>query len=87
MSFRIGETSQFPFAYTGREVWYFIIDETLCRFEYTAAKSQKKELVDTIKLLSSGCSNFTVFGVWQGKWKTDIFILDPKETIAALEKL
>ena len=78
MSFREGETNQFPFAWTSRKVWYAIIvfDARFPGFDFTASKSGKKAFVEKIDSLKSEGQKYLLLGIWQGEWKTDIFVLD-----------
>jgi hypothetical protein len=82
MTFRRGETESFPVDSTQRSVWYGIIeyDPGACRFQettFTASKSGKKDLVAMIRLLTGADRKFVIVGVWQGQWKTDVFVLEP----------
>jgi len=82
MSFREGETNDFPFARTDRAVWYAIIvhDIRFPRFDFTASKSGKKAFIEKIESLKADGQKYLLLGLWQGQWKTDIFILDEELT-------
>ena len=82
MSFREGETNDFPFVRTDRKVWYAIIvfDTRFPRFDYTASKSGKKAFVEKIESLKLEGQKHILLGIWQGEWKTDIFVLDEELT-------
>jgi hypothetical protein len=88
MSFRENETEQFPFWITDRVVWYGLLlnDAGFHRLSFTASKSGKKTLVEQIVICQNVGSPFLVIGVWQGQWKTDIFVLDPDITIAKMQE-
>ena len=86
--FRIGETEHFPFDFTDGSVWYFIISEKYqqCPEEYRASDSGKVGLVRAIKSHQNNKTKFTVCGVWNGKWRTNIFVLDPEKTIIKIKE-
>ena len=88
MSFRENETEQFPFLCTDRTIWYGIIlnDSGFHRSSFTSSKSGKKTLSEEIETLQSKGVSFLLIGIWQGQWKTDIFVLDPTIAIPKLQE-
>jgi hypothetical protein len=92
MTFRRDETKNFPVQRTDRIVWYAILTQADinkdCWFGgmgFSSAKSSKKSLLTAILEFQKRELDFLILGIWQGQWKTDIFILNPKELIPLLE--
>jgi hypothetical protein len=86
--FRDGETETFPFDWTDGSVWYFIISENYQRLpeEYTSSLSGKVGLIRAIQALLTNKTKFTLCGVWNGKWRTNIFVLDPEKAVIKLKE-
>lgn len=89
MVFRIGESDSFPFSTIERGVWYAIItsEPPMNTDSFTSSKSGKQDFVNKIKQLTNENKTYIILGIWQGKWKTDIFILDKKICIREITKL
>jgi hypothetical protein len=90
MVFRRGETREFPVDSIDRAVWYGTIEYSqeagFTEKHYTSSKSGKADLLEMIRGLISDGQEFEVIGVWQGKWKTDLFILDSAVLVEMLGK-
>ena len=73
-----GEDS-FPWAETGRSVWYLLIvverGETLF-YGFTSSRSQKENLVMSLSLIKPGEISSKLLGVWHGKHYTKLFDLN-----------
>ena len=80
MTFRENETEQFPFESCERTVWYAIItfEGGFKKHSFTSSKSGKRDFMNRAEILSENGVSHILMGIWQGKWKTDIFILDRK---------
>lgn len=89
MVFRTNESDDFPFSTTECGVWYAIItsESPMNTYSFTSSKSGKKDLIEKIKELTKEGKEYLIFGMWQGKWKTDIFILDKKTCLNKLNKV
>lgn len=80
MTFRTDETLAFPFVRDDRKVWYAIVEYDITGFHetaYASSKSGKTDLLAALILLRSSSRKYLLLGIWQGEWKTDLFILDP----------
>jgi hypothetical protein len=88
--FRFDETENFPVERTDRKVWYAIIGyDQECGFSKTSfasSKSGKLSLITMISELSKHKRKFTVVGIWQGDWSTDLFVLDEIKIVKMLRK-
>ena len=88
---QIGKESEFPFG-TNRRCWYLVVytkDNTLC---WETIRGNDKIYLKTIGSLcrvlietDSNKRKALLFGVWHGKWNTNLFLLDPKKTLEILE--
>lgn len=80
MAFRTGETREFPFDRDDRKVWYALIEYDITGFHetaYTSSKSGKADLLAMLIQLRGMNRKYYLLGIWQGEWKTDLFVLDP----------
>ena len=84
--FREGETERFPFDCADRKVWFgiVILDYDVKPLSFTSANSGKRNLLNKIDELNCRGDEFMILGVWQGNWRTDIFILDKVVTVKKL---
>jgi len=89
MAFRNDETKTFPVEFTDKIVWYAIIvfDGRFPRYAFTSSKSGKKDFVNKISELKYGGQKYLLLGIWQGNWKTDIFVLDEDMIVQRLSKV
>ena len=92
MAFRSDETLEFPFASTDRKVWYGIIEceedvRIFTETSFTSSKSGKTNLINIVKQLINQERSFVLIGIWQGEWKTDIFVLEPTIAISMIRKV
>lgn len=89
MTFRNGETDHFPVDRTDRTIWYAIIvfSSDFTRYGFTSSKSGKKDFVEMIKKLNSEGQKLLLLGIWQGQWKTDLFVLDEKTIVEKIKSL
>ena len=83
MGFRDSETDSFPFERTDKGIWYAIIlfGATFPKYSFTSSKSGKMEFITKIKSLHEEGQKYLLMGMWQGKYSTDIFILNEKTCI------
>jgi hypothetical protein len=82
--FRTGEEVAFPWS-AASGVWYALLvveDGKIVRYGFTAAKAQKANLRAALEKL--GGAEATLLGVWHGRNRTDLFILDIQTAIAHL---
>jgi hypothetical protein len=82
MTFIRGETESFPIDSTQRTVWFGIIEydpetKLFSETHFTSSNTGRKDLTAMILLLTEADRKFEVVGIWQGQWKTDVFVLDP----------
>lgn len=77
MVIRTGETDRFPLEGT----WFFTVNFQKGEIEhrnFTDSQSAKRELIALIEHYTNANIPFKLYGVWQGRWRTDVFDLDPK---------
>lgn len=78
------------FPLSGREdgIWYFLVEwETRKTSDYYNV-SGKKELVSRLERImgANAVSNYQLFGVWTGRWRTDIFKIPIEEAYKELSR-
>ena len=78
----------FPFDSKDRGVWYLVIDwdkKTEQAFSYV---QEKRDLIPFLSSIikNNQTNNFTLFGVWNGQYKTDLFKIPIEEAVNELKK-
>lgn len=84
--FRKDEDKDFPWNFRDGSVWYFIIKPNCELDGYTSSKTNKQYLIERLKALLKDGVKFELLGVWTGKYRTDLFFLNPREAIGRLER-
>ena len=85
--FRDGEEEHFPWTATGATVWYalFVVENgKLEKYGFTSSKSGKKALVSALQALSQDDESLLI-GVWNGQYRTDLFILQAEKALSHLQ--
>jgi hypothetical protein len=79
---------EFPFSNRTDFVWYFLIDFGTKETKDFYNVSGKVELIKELKkIINEGREeNFSLFGVWPGQWRTDVFKMNVKEGYDELSK-
>ena len=93
MGVRVNNEETFPFD-RNPKCWYLIVYVKGNRIHYeTLPNSYSGSLTSLLcacravrKLELDKKGEALVFGIWHGKYNTDIFLLDPKRTISELER-
>lgn len=87
--FRENCETEFPWDCTDRGVWYslFVVEDgRIETYGFTAAKGSKEKMRLLLKEIDSS-DDAMLIGVWNGRWKTHLFILDIPKSIKKLEAL
>lgn len=82
------QESQFPWDATNG-IWYSLItceDGKIVKYGFTAAKGSKRKLCEALKNIDI-VDDAVLLGVWNGQWKTHLFVLDIEKSINHLEGL
>ena len=89
MTFRENETSKFPIGSKMRGIWYAIVvfDKRFPKFDFSSSKSGEVNFIRKIKSLKDDGQSYLLMGIWQGKFSTDIFVLDEELVIKMIESL
>lgn len=85
--FRDDAEEHFPWAVTGAGVWYalFVVENgKLEKYGFTSSKSGKKALVSALLALSQD-DEFLRIGVWNGQYRTDLFMLEAEKALSHLQ--
>lgn len=81
---REGESDRFPLVQGGREIWYMGVDSNWGLLEFRATKVGLENLRAFCQALSMPGKKGLLIGVWNGQYRTDLFILDPKVILKRL---
>ena len=87
--FKTDRETEFPWSSTDRSIWFalFVVeDREICWYGFTPSKSSKHNLIKALKALTSQ-DKAILIGIWTGKYRTDLFVLDIEKSIIELEKV
>jgi len=89
---QIGKESEFPFG-SNRRCWYLLVYVKNHSLHYDVILGNEKRALETICGICMILNKYDprdrkvlLFGVWHGKWNTNLFLLDPKKTLEILER-
>ena len=85
--FRDGAEEHFPWTATGGAVWYalFVVENgKIEKYGFTSSKSGKEGLVSALQALSHE-EESVLIGVWNGQYRTDLFILQAEKALSHLQ--
>jgi hypothetical protein len=87
MGFR-QDNENFPFSSKVAAVWYFVIDwKSKAEYEFTNVQSKRELVPFLFKIITDDAINsFSLFGVWNGQYKADIFKIDIEEGYSKLKE-
>jgi hypothetical protein len=84
------DLKNFPFDRNGGKVWYLLVEDCgLSGFYedcFTSSSSGRRKLVEKVKSCLAADKTFKVYGVWQGEWRTDLFILPPEIILKKIQE-
>jgi hypothetical protein len=87
--FRRNQEDEFPWNSSGSEVWFAVLTlefKIIQYYGFSSSKSGRKNLLELLKEVSD--THFlTLIGIWNGEWRTDLFILNKKIAIKKLEEV
>ena len=86
--FRENQEDAFPWDYTSG-IWYslFVVEDgKIEKYGFTSAKGNKEKMRLLLKEISPN-DDAMLIGVWNGQWRTDLFILDIPKAINKLDAL
>lgn len=69
-------------------IWYSLItveEGQIVKYGFTAAKGSKQKLCETLKHIEL-VEDAVLLGVWNGQYKTHLFVLDIEKSIEHLEQ-
>lgn len=84
--FREGEGSTFPWHANDRSIWYALLvveKGHIVRYGFSSSRADKHDLCSALEFLTDK-DEALFLGVWNGQWRTDLFVLQPAEALAHL---
>lgn len=81
-----GETEQFDIE--SSKNWYVILtieNGIILEKEFNGSKREKGELIDYLEKLIEKNIYFRMYGIWNGRYNTDLFVLEPSILIKRLK--
>jgi hypothetical protein len=88
--FREGEEGTFPWDMRGSEIRFALLCVRAAhieRQEFGSSSAEKERLRDVLAELRERAVLHLLLGVWNGRWRTDLFVLETDKVIAELDAL
>ena len=90
-SIRNNETDKFPFDISQDIIWYlleYIDSEGMLHHEtFRSSNKSKRQMIDKIQHCQKNYNQIYLFGIWTGKWTTDLFKLDINHIIQKIKQI
>lgn len=87
--YRYNDEASFPWASTDRSVWYTLItieNSKIQKYGFTSGKMQKFNLLQAL-LKADDCNDVLLLGIWTGKYRTDLFVLELDIAMSKLKEI